>query len=147
MTLTVPGPATIAHLGATCAYAGFQWTIAALVYPQIATTGRTAAATFSAYEEWHARRTAFLVTPLFAALVGATAWLVASRPASVLAWAAAAMTAAVLVATAAGAVPQHERLKKGFTEDAMRSLQKADALRTVAASTQVVLAVVLVVVG
>lgn len=147
MNLSAPGAATVAHLAATCAYAGFQWTIAALVYPQIATTGRTAPGTFPAYEEWHARRTAFLVAPMFAALVGATVWLVVSHPDSVLAWAAAAMTALVLVVTAAGAVPQHERLKQGFDEDAMRALRRADALRTVAASAQVVLAVALVVVS
>ncbi len=147
MNLTASSAAVVAHLGAACAYAGFQWTISALVYPQIAATGRRAPATFAAYEAWHARRTAFLVAPLFAALVGACVWLVVTRPASVLAWACVALTATVLGASAFCAVNQHERLKAGYDEAVMQRLQRADAVRTVAASAQVVLAVALVVTG
>lgn len=118
-----------------------------LVYPQLAAIGRTAPGTFTDHEARHSTRTAVVVGPLFAALVGATAWLVVTDPSSLLVWAAAACTAVVLAVTALAAVPQHDRLLRGFDPAVMGRLQRVDAIRTVAALAQVAIAVVLVVHG
>lgn len=137
--------AILAHLGAACAYAGFQVTITVLVYPQLAAIGRSAPGVFTDHEARHSTRTAVIVGPLFAALVGATGWLVVSDPSSPLAWAAAACTAVVLAVTALAAVPRHDRLRRGFDPAVMARLQRVDAVRAVAALAQVAIAVLLMV--
>lgn len=141
MDLGALTPAAL-HLAAACAYAGFQTTIAVLVYPQLAAVGRSAPTMFASHEARHSTRTAIVVGPLFAALVAATGWLVVSEPTSVLAWAAAACTAVVLGVTALAAVPRHDRLHRGFDAAVMARLQQVDAVRAVAALVQVALAVV-----
>lgn len=135
--------AALAHLVAACTYAGFQWTVRALVYPQLADAGRAAPAAFPAHEASHARRVSRLVGPLFAALVATTALLVATRPASAAAWACAGCTALVLSVTAVGAVPCHRALSRGFDEPAVAALLRWDAVRVAAATAQALLAVVL----
>lgn len=135
--------AILAHLGAACAYAGFQVTITVLVYPQLNAIGRTVPAMFTDHEARHSTRTAVVVGPLFAALVGATGWLVVADPSAPPAWAAAACTAVVLAVTALAAVPQHDRLRHGFDPAVMARLQRVDAARTVAALAQLAVAVVL----
>ena len=137
-------PAGIAHLAAACAYAGFQVTITAVVYPQLAAVGRVAPAVFPAHEARHATRTAVVVGPLFAALVGATGWLVVAAPTSVLVWAAAGCTALVLAVTALAAVPRHDRLRGGWDPTVMGRLLRVDAVRAGAALAQVALAVAVV---
>jgi len=134
---------SLAHLAAAACYAGFQWTVRAVVYPQLLDGGRRHPAGFPAAEAAHQRRTARLVGPLFAALGGATVVLVASRPGSPLAWACGACTAVVLGVTAAGAVPRHRRLAARFDEADAGALLRWDAVRTAAATTQAVLAAVL----
>ena len=136
-----PTAPAVAHLAAACAYAGFQMTITALVYPQLAAVGRFAPAAFPAHEARHSTRTAVVVGPLFAALVGATGWLMVAAPTSLLVWAAAGCTAVVLGVTALAAVPRHDRLRRGWDPAVMAALQRADVARAVAALAQVVLAV------
>ncbi len=141
MTLAPVDLPALAHLAAACGYAGFQWTIRALVYPQLADAGRAHPATSPALEAGHQRRTARLVGPLFAALVATTGLLVLTRPGSPAALGCAACTAVVLGATAFGAVPAHRRLAAGFDEAAVVRLLRWDSLRVLAATTQVALAV------
>ena len=136
--------AAVAHLAAACAYAGFQATITAVVYPQLAAVGRFAPAAFPAHEARHSTRTAVVVGPLFAALVGATGWLVVTAPTSVLAWAAAGCTGVVLGITALAAVPRHDRLRRGWDPAVMDRLLRVDTVRAGAALAQVALAVAVV---
>ncbi len=125
----------------TSAYAGFQWTIRVVAYPQLAEVPRPAFATYlAAYQ----RRVTYLVGPLFAALL-LTSVLVAldgavtavGRVLAVL------LLGAVLGATAFAAVPQHSRLSAGWDAAAHRRLLTADTVRVVAATLNAVLALVL----
>ena len=132
--------APLAHLAAACAYAGFQWTVRVVVYPQLAAVGHSDPWGFPAYAVAHQRRVTWLVGPLFAALVTTSAVLVATRPTSVLAWACAAATLVVLGATWLGAVPCHRVLGAGWDGAAHRRLLRADGVRVAASSAQVVCA-------
>ena len=133
----------LAHLGAACAYAGFQWTVRIVVYPQLATAGRADPQGFPALAASHQRRITPLVALLFAALV-TTSVLVAAAPPTWLGWACAAATAVVLGATAAGAVPQHRVLAARWDAAAHRRLIAWDDVRVAAASAHVVCAALLV---
>lgn len=135
--------AALAHLAAACAYAGFQWTVRVVVYPQLATVGHADPWGFPAYAAAHQRRVTWLVGPLFAALVVTSGVLAASRPTAVLAWACAAATLVVLAATALGAVPQHRVLAERWDGPAHRRLLRADGVRVAASSAQVVCALLL----
>src|SRR4028119_2175146 len=64
-----------AHLVATSAYAGFQWVIRVVVYPQLAEVSR---ADFPGYLDAYQRRVTYLVAPLFGALVVTTVLVVRS---------------------------------------------------------------------
>ncbi len=134
-----------AHLLATGAYAGFQWTVQVLVYRQFPSVPADA---FVGYEAAHSRRISPLVGVLFAACAVSTAALLAIRPAGVPLGgivAAATLFAVVLGATALLAVPEHRRLGAGFDATAYRRLLRADLLRTVAATANAALAFVLLV--
>ena len=122
------------HLALTAAYAGFQWTVRALVYPQFALVPPVV---FPAYERRHQQRVARVVGPLFAGQGVTTLWLLADRPEGtpltpVLAGA--ACLALVLAATALGAVPLHRRLGAAWDEAAYRRLLRVDSVRAVAAT-------------
>jgi hypothetical protein len=122
------------HLALTAAYAGFQWTVRALVYPQFALVPPAA---FPAYERRHQRRITGVVGPLFAGQGGTTLWLLAARPEGtplppVLLGA--ACLAGVLLATALGAVPLHRRLEQAWDDGAYRRLLRVDTVRAVAAT-------------
>ena len=122
------------HLALTAAYAGFQWTVRALVYPQFALVPAPA---FSAYERRHQQRVTGVVGPLFAGQGVTTLWLLADRPdgtpaAPVLVGA--ACLAVVLAATALGAVPLHRRLEEAWDDAAHRRLLRVDTVRAVAAA-------------
>lgn len=141
--------AAVAHLAAAAAYAGFQWTVRVVVYPQLASAARApgGAGPFPALAASHSRRVSRLVGPLFAALVGSTAWLVAVSAGTadaVPALAAAACTGVVLAATGLGAVPQHRALGRRWDEAAHRRLVRWDDVRVVAATAQLALALLLV---
>ena len=128
------------HLALTAAYAGFQWTVRGLVYPQFA---QVPPAAFPAYERAHQRRVSRVVGPLFAGQGGTTLWLLADRPAGTplpAALAGAACLAVVLAATALGAVPLHRRLGETWDDGAHRRLLRVDTVRAVAATAGTVAA-------
>jgi Domain of unknown function (DUF1772) len=124
----------VVHLVLTAAYAGFQWTVRVLVYPQFAQVPPDA---FAAYERSHQRRVTRVVGPLFVGQGATTLVLLVARPAGtplapVLAGA--ACLAVVLGVTALLAVPLHRRLDRGWDPAAHRRLLRVDAVRVVAAT-------------
>lgn len=124
-------------LAATALYAGFQWTIRIVVYPQFASVPGEA---FARYEARHQQLVSWAVGPLFVADGAATiaAFVVGPRlPAAV----AGACLALVLGVTAFGAVPLHRRLSEGFDEAAHRRLLRVDTVRLGAALGAVAAAV------
>ena len=128
------------HLALTAAYAGFQWTVRALVYPQFALVPP---AVFPAYERRHQQRITRVVGPLFAGQGVTTSWLLAARPEGTplpAVLAGAACLAVVLAATALGAVPLHRRLGEAWDDGAHRRLLRVDTLRAVAATAGTVAA-------
>ncbi|RJK93193.1 DUF1772 domain-containing protein [Vallicoccus soli] len=121
-------------------YAGFQWTVQLVVYPQMA---RVPAAAFPAYEDAHRRRVTLLVGPLFLALAVTAGVLVLAPPEGVGAGerlVAAAGLAGVVGTTGLRAAPLHGRLAQGWDAGLHRALLRWDALRTAAATVQAVLA-------
>ena len=133
----------VLHLVVVCAYAGFQWTVRVLVYPQFAEVGTSA---FADYERCHQTRVSRLAGPLFAGQAVTTGWLLLSRPAGTPAGrvvAAAVLLAGVLLVTALGAVPQHRRLSSGWDAAAHRRLLRVDGVRVALATANGVVAVLL----
>ncbi|WP_369137755.1 DUF1772 domain-containing protein [Modestobacter versicolor] len=127
----------VAHLLLVGGYAGFQWTVRVLVYPQFTAVP---AAGFAGYEQSHSRRISVVVGPLFAGQLVTTGWLLLARPADVVpagVLGSAACLAVVLAVTALGAVPQHRRLGGGFDPAAYTALLRADTVRLVAAAGNV----------
>ncbi len=130
----------LAHLVFASAYAGFQWTVRLLVYPQFALVQ---AVGFPAYERSHQRRISLVVGPLFGAMALTTAGLLFLSPAGVPWWGAAgaaALLASILAVTAFLAVPLHGRLATGWDPGAFRSLLRVDLVRALIASVNVLLA-------
>ena len=122
------------HLALTAAYAGFQWTVRALVYPQFALVPPAA---FPSYERRHQQRVTRVVGPLFAGQGVTTSWLLVARPDGtplLPVLLGAACLAVVLGATALGAVPLHRRLGTAWDDAAHRRLLRVDTVRTVAAT-------------
>ena len=142
--MSTAGVLLVLHLVVVCAYAGFQWTVRVLVYPQFAVVPPAA---FAAYERAHQRRISFVVGPLFAAQAVTTGWLLADRPAGTplaLVLASAALYGALLLVTAVVAVPLHRRLDAGWDPAAHRRLLRVDALRVALATAGALVAVALV---
>jgi hypothetical protein len=130
------------HLALTAAYAGFQWTVRALVHPQFA---RVPAPAFPAYEQRHQQRITWVVGPLFAGQGVTTLWLLADRPQGTTLpalLAGAACLGVVLAATALGAVPLHRRLGEAWDDAAHRRLLRVDTVRAVAATAGTIAALV-----
>jgi len=130
----------VAHLALVAGYAGFQWTVRVLVYPQFAGVGEG----FAAYERAHQQRVTRVVGPLFVGQGVTTVWLLVlllrgDVPALPVLGSAVCL-AVVLGVTAAGAVPLHRRLDVGWDADAHRRLLRVDSVRVAAASANVVLA-------
>ena len=116
------------------AYAGVQWTVHVVVYPQFAAVPP---ASFAAYERAHQRRISVIVGPLFAAMVLSTGWLVLDHPAGIGVWPmvlTVGLIAAILGVTAFVAVPLHRTLAGGWDPGVDRALRRADLVRTVAAT-------------
>ena len=67
----------VLHLAAVSAYAGFQWTVRVVVYPQFA---GVPAPSFAAYEAAHQRRLSLVVGPLFGAVAVTTSLSDSVRP-------------------------------------------------------------------
>ena len=115
------------------AHAGFQLTVDLLVYPALADvpsdrwTGAHAA---------HSRRITPLVGVLYPALVVAVAWVLVAWPDEPGAWVAAAGAALAVAATALSAAPTHRRLSTASVGDRpalLRTLARADRVRTLGA--------------
>jgi hypothetical protein len=121
----------VVHLALTAAYAGFQWTVRALVYPQFALVP---AAAFRAYERCHQQRVTRVVGPLFAGQGVTTGWLLATRWPSAPVLLGAACLAVVLGVTGLLAVPLHRRLDGGWDPAAHRRLRRVDTARALAAT-------------
>ncbi|SDG58811.1 DUF1772 domain-containing protein [Klenkia brasiliensis] len=124
----------VVHLALVAAYAGFQWTVRVVVYPQMAGVVDG----FAAYERAHQRRISRVVGPLFAGQGVTTVWLLVlavrgSAPV-VPVLAGAACLAVVLGATWLGAVPLHRVLDRGWDAAAHRRLLRVDTVRAVAAT-------------
>ena len=124
----------VLHLVLTAAYAGFQWTVQLLVYPQFT---QVSPADFVAFERSHQQRVTRVVGPLFLGQGASTLALLTLRPAGtplapVLAGA--ACLAVVLGVTALFAVPIHRRLDRGWDPVAHRRLLRVDAVRVAAAT-------------
>ena len=124
----------ICFLVATALYAGFQWTIRLVVYPQLAAAGRT---DFVTYELAHQRRVSVAVGPLFVALLVTTAAIVWAPPAGTQVWA--QVTAAVLLLVELGAtwllaVPEHRALSEGFGKGSSGPVGRPGPARTIGGS-------------
>jgi len=133
--------AVLAHLAATCAYAGFQWTIRVVAYPQLA---KVPGEPFGPYLEAYQRRVTYLVGPLFGALVLATGWLALTGGVPVGArLLAVALLAALLATTGLLAVPAHRGLSRGWDPAAHRRLLRVDGLRVVTATVSAALGLML----
>ena len=127
----------VAHLLLVGGYAGFQWTVRALVYPQFTAVPP---AGFAAYERTHGQRISRVVGPLFAGQLATTAWLLLDRPDGVVpagVVVSAVCLAVVLAVTGLVAVPLHRQLGHGFDAGAHARLQRADSVRVAAATLNV----------
>ena len=135
----------VTHLVLVCAYAGFQWTVRVVVYPQFA---QVPADRFVRYELAHQRRISAIVGPLFGGQVltiAAVLWFRPDGAPLAAAVAAASLLALVLLLTGLLAVPLHRTLSSGWNDDAFRRLLRVDALRVAAATANVGVAIVLLV--
>ncbi|GGL99202.1 DUF1772 domain-containing protein [Nakamurella endophytica] len=135
-------PAAV-HLAAAAAYAGFQWTVHLVLYPQFALVGPDVAARYAAA---HQRRITPLVAVLFAAWGGTALWWLLA-PDGRGRWpgvVAGLLLVAVLAVTAFAAVPEHRRLARGWDPQAHRRLLRADAVRVLLASVDLAWALWLV---
>lgn len=121
----------------TSLYAGFQWTIRVVVYPQFAAVPPGA---FERFEARHQRLVSFAVGPLFIADGAVTAAAFVAGP-RVPAAAAGLCLLVILGLTAFAAVPQHRRLSDGFDPAAHRRLLTVDTIRLVAAAAAVTAAI------
>lgn len=136
--------AELAFLVATALYAGFQWCVRSVVYPQFDAVPPGA---FAAYEAAHQRRITPLVGTLFVGLAGAGGWLLMGASPDAPGWLVATgltAVAAVPALTAFGAVPQHRVLSAGWDPAAARRLRRVDSARTAVATAALLVAVILV---
>ncbi len=123
----------LALLVTAALYAGFQWTVRVVVYPQFA---RVLPEAFPAYEAAHQRLVSIAVGPLFAAL-GVAALAAFVHPPDGVPRAVAALApvldGALLAVTGALAVPLHRRLSAGFDAATHGRLLAVDTVRLVLA--------------
>lgn len=128
--------ASAALLAATCLHAGFQVTVTTLVYPALARVGP------AQWAQAH-RRHSSAVTPLvglvYAAVVAAATWSLATQPPDLGTVVALLGTLAAFTATGLAAAPLHARLgRDGPVPDLLDRLRRADLIRSIAAVTAVV---------
>jgi len=99
-------------------------------YPLFA---RVDAASFHEFHSEHAARITLVVLPAMLVELACAAWIAARPIDGVARWAAMAglaMVGLVWAVTAYWSVPMHDRLARGFTAEAHRSLLWSHALRT-----------------
>ena len=119
---------SVVLVAATFLHAGFQLTVTTLAYPALAQLARP---DFAHAHAAHSRAIVPLVALVHAAVVASSLGAVVSDPGSVLAWSAAVASAVALLVTALRAAPLHGRLGRlGPEPDLLRSLLRADRVRT-----------------
>lgn len=135
------------HAAATWFMVGLIWVIQAVHYPLF---HRVGAAAFADYEAAHTTRMGrLLLVPAGVEVVtaGLLPWLRPDRLALWLTLVAGALLAAVWVATALVAVPEHRRLGGAYRPEAVDRLVASNWFRTGAWSARGVLATVMVLAG
>ena len=130
---------SVVLLAATGVHAGFSVTVTRLVYPALL---RVAPAGFARAHTTHSRTIVPVVGLVYGAVLVAVVGAVASDPVSRSAWLAAGASLAAVLVTALRAAPLHSRLGRRGPEPALvRSLVRADRVRTLAALLALVAAV------
>ncbi|MCG8458284.1 MAG: hypothetical protein MI919_18560, partial [Holophagales bacterium] len=119
----------LVHTAATLYMCGLIWFVQVVHYPLFPFARGDG---FRAFAAEHQRRTGWVVGPPMLAEAASTVLLVAAAPASVLAWAGAALLASIWLSTALAQVPCHRRLAEGFDAATVRRLVASNAWRTLA---------------
>lgn len=120
------------HVAATLFMVGVIWFVQIVHYPLMASIGR---AEFTAYEQAHTRRTAWVVGPPMLLELATGLVLLWARPAGVsltLSLVGIALLAILWVSTQFIQVPCHERLSRGFDPAVHRRLVSTNWVRTAA---------------
>ena len=132
------------HAMSTCAMMGLIWFVQIVHYPLM---GKVGSAGYEHYQDAHMKRTTWVVAPLMLIelasavallfVLGVTIWTIAGL----------IMLALIWVSTAALQVPAHNRMLKGFDEDAHRRLVRTNWVRTLLWSARAILACALIGMG
>ena len=118
-----------ALVAATAIHAGFQLTVTVVVYPALA---RVAPKDWQDAHRAHTTAITPLVVVVYGLLVLTGAWAVIGGPHG-WTWVALAAAAVAMLVTAVSAGPTHTRLGAGHDPARIRSLLRADRIRTAAA--------------
>jgi hypothetical protein len=134
----------LAHAAVSLFCLGAVWFVQVVHYPLFAAVGT---AQWGAYHEAHRVRTGWVLAGPMLAQLGLGLLVVVVRPAGVdaaLAAGALALTVAVFAVTFLAAVPDHDRLGRGWDPAVGRRLVRVNAVRTALWTAQGALAVALV---
>jgi hypothetical protein len=134
----------LAHAAVSLFCLGAVWFVQVVHYPLFAAVG---AREWGAYHEAHRVRTGWVLAAPMLAQLGLGVAVVAVRPEGAggpAAVGALALTAAVFAVTFLAAVPDHDRLGRGWDPAVGRRLVRVNAVRTALWTAQAALAVVLV---
>ena len=130
---------SVVLVAASSVHLGFQLTVTLLVYPALV---RVAPDGFTRAHAAHSRAIVPLVAVVYGLVVVASLGAVVADHTSALAWAAGVASAAALLVTALRAAPLHGRLgRRGPEPELLRSLVRADRVRTAFALLAAVAAV------
>ena len=135
---------TLLHAAVSLYCLGVSWFVQVVHYPLFAAVGGEA---WLAYHEAHRVRTGWVIAVPMLAQLGLGAALVVVRPEGVAlvgAVAALALTLAIFALTFLLAVPDHDRLARGWDPTVGRRLVRVNGARTAAWTGHAVLALVLV---
>ena len=118
----------LANAASTFFMVGLAWFVDVVHYPLFAAVGGDR---FGGYHEQHSRRTTWVVLPVMSVELVTSVALAFEPPGgeTALALGGAALAIATWVLTGAAAVPAHRALGRGFTDDALRRLRRADLVR------------------
>lgn len=120
---------TLVLLVLSAAHLGFQLTVTGVVYPALA---RVSQADWPVAHAGHSRRIAWVVMPIYAALVGVIVWLLVTGPSG---WQIVSILGALLslLTTALFAAPLHGKLTPGPEPALVHRLLVIDRVRCVGA--------------
>jgi hypothetical protein len=130
----------LVHLLSTATLAGLIWTIQVVHYPLF---NRVGADGFIAYHQAHSFRISLLVGPLMGIELLAAIAITLKKPAGVSAFAsivALVVLAVVHLCTILGSVPAHNKLGRGFNQQAYTQLVNTNWIRTFGWTLRAVLA-------